>query len=120
MAINDFAAQLLRSKVEDNEVKILDVACGTGLTGVALQNMGYKIIDGIDLSNEMLRKAKERNIYRNLKQCCINEKDTLPHNNDSYDIVTCIGGIAKKTISIKHALRDFVRVTKPGGTVLIQ
>lgn len=115
MAVNDFAAQLLYSKVEDKEVKILDVACGTGLTGVALQNVGYKTIDGIDLSNEMLGKAKEKNIYRNLLQGCINEKDSLPHDNDSYDIVTCMGAIVKNSIAIEHALRDFIRVTKPGG-----
>ena len=39
---------------------------GTGLIGKYLSEKGYKNIDGVDLSNEMLDIAKEKGIYSNL------------------------------------------------------
>lgn len=47
---------------------ILDFGCGTGLSGLALKHAGFETIDGVDLSADMLAQAKEKNIYRSLKQ----------------------------------------------------
>jgi len=45
---------------------MMDLACGTGLSGVALREAGFECIDGFDLSEGMLEKAREKEIYRNL------------------------------------------------------
>ena len=42
---------------------ILDFGCGTGLSGLALQNAGFTNIDGLDISAPMLEKAKARALY---------------------------------------------------------
>ena len=50
------------------DTPILDFGCGTGLSGAALKTAGFTTIDGIDITPEMLVKAKERGIYRDLKR----------------------------------------------------
>jgi trans-aconitate methyltransferase len=45
---------------------ICDIGCGTGLVGKELSSLNPElIIDGFDISAEMIKKAKEKNIYRN-------------------------------------------------------
>ena len=44
---------------------ILDLGCGTGLMGAAVQDWAARL-DGIDLSPSMIREANERGIYENL------------------------------------------------------
>ena len=41
------------------DARILDVGCGSGLSGVALVRGGYALIDGCDLSPSMLALAAE-------------------------------------------------------------
>ncbi|MEH6591834.1 MAG: tetratricopeptide repeat protein [Halioglobus sp.] len=43
----------------------LDVGCGTGLCGVAFRDI-TESIDGVDISEKMLEKAREKRLYRNL------------------------------------------------------
>lgn len=48
-----------RELQHDKNLKILDVGCGTGRHSVELAKRGYKVT-GIDLSESMLNKAKEK------------------------------------------------------------
>jgi len=59
-------ADALARFAADPKQPIMDLACGTGLSGVALHAAGFEIIDGFDLSEGMLEKARQRGIYRNL------------------------------------------------------
>lgn len=45
---------------------ILDMGCGTGLSGAALAAEGFTIIDGLDPSEGMLARAAARGVYRDL------------------------------------------------------
>lgn len=45
---------------------VLDVGAGTGLVGEQLQPLGVEVIDGVDLSAEMLGVAMRKGHYRNL------------------------------------------------------
>ena len=45
------------------EVKVLDVACGSGLLAQALAKEGYKHFDGIDASEGMIERAKKLGVY---------------------------------------------------------
>ena len=45
-------------------MRILDVGCGTGLVGSELNRIGYKNLDGLDASPEMLKIAAEKNIFK--------------------------------------------------------
>lgn len=61
-------AAALAKFTDDKTAPVLDFGCGTGLSGLALKLAGFTTIDGVDLSPEMLAKAKDKNVYRNLSQ----------------------------------------------------
>jgi ubiquinone/menaquinone biosynthesis C-methylase UbiE len=42
------------------DIRILDVACGTGFVGSGLKEHGFKNIIGVDASQKMLEKAQEK------------------------------------------------------------
>lgn len=60
------AAALGRHAPRDGGLRILDLGCGTGLSGVALKPFAQRL-DGIDLSPGMIGKARERQLYDSLQ-----------------------------------------------------
>ncbi|HSF96410.1 MAG TPA: methyltransferase domain-containing protein [Thermohalobaculum sp.] len=45
---------------------LMDMGCGTGISGLALREAGFECLDGYDFSQQMLDRAAEKGIYRNL------------------------------------------------------
>lgn len=45
---------------------IMDLGCGTGISGLALKAAGFECIDGYDFSQAMLDQAAPKEIYRSL------------------------------------------------------
>ncbi len=90
---------------------ILDLACGTGRIAAWLQEKTDALIDGVDLTEEMLNLAKAKNIYRNLYHK--NVFDTgLP--SDTYDI--CTQSLADEHLpELSPLYKEVARLTKPGG-----
>ncbi len=60
---------------------ILDLGCGTGLSGVHLKPLGSRLT-GVDLSPRMLEKARERGLYDRLIEADI--EDFLADAQDAY------------------------------------
>ncbi|MEM9349259.1 MAG: class I SAM-dependent methyltransferase [Pseudomonadota bacterium] len=50
----------------DLSAPVLDFGCGTGLSGLALAEAGFTVVDGIDISMEMLEQAKAKPAYRSV------------------------------------------------------
>ena len=46
----------------------VDLGCGTGRTGAWLRKRGVTVIDGVDLTPEMLAVAREKGVYRRLTE----------------------------------------------------
>lgn len=94
---------------------ILDFACGTGRIGAWLQGKTSALIDGIDLTPEMLNIARDKNIYRHLK--IGNVTDTgFPDNR--YDI--CTQSLADEHMPDLNPLyQEVARVTKQAGYFVI-
>jgi SAM-dependent methyltransferase len=63
----------------------VDLACGTGRIGAWLQQRGVEIIDGVDLTAEMLEMARARGIYR---QLWLGDLRATPFEAAQYDLVT--------------------------------
>ena len=82
------AADLLAASIACDSISVLDAGCGTGLVGELLHNLGYHHIDGLDLSPEMLEKAKARRVYRTLGEADLMASVTL---DPVYDAVICVG-----------------------------
>ena len=59
-------AMALRQSGVNPDKPVLDFGCGTGLSGLALKAAGFAQIDGTDISEEMLEKARARGIYQHL------------------------------------------------------
>jgi SAM-dependent methyltransferase len=60
------SARLLRQYLDDSDASLLDAGCGTGLVGIELQALGYRRIDGFDLSESMIEQAGASGVYRKL------------------------------------------------------
>ena len=61
------AAAKIAEIAPDLSGKILDLGCGTGLTGAKIKNPANELY-GIDLSAAMLKAAKAKNVYKKLEQ----------------------------------------------------
>lgn len=107
-------AEKLREYAAPDAV-ILDAGCGTGLAGEELDRAGFSIVDGIDLSEEMLAVAKAKNVYRKLAPADMTAPLDLP--NDSYDAVVCAGVFTSGHIG-PEGFDELVRVARPGGTIV--
>ena len=84
-------ANALKDVVTDQSDFILDYGCGTGLSGFALQAVGFENINGLDVSQEMVSLAEKKSIYKNLK--VFDPCTEIPVYPDQYKIITAIGVI---------------------------
>lgn len=110
-------AEALAGHLPVEGAKILDVGCGTGLSGLALAERGYIGIDGCDLSQGMLDRANELEIYGRLFACDLN-KPPLDVADQHYDGVTAVGVFSFGHI-MPDAVDELLRITKPQGLVII-
>ena len=68
--------------------RILDLGCGTGRTTFPLYKLGYKDILGIDLTPEMIQRAKELNDYFQTKiEFEIGDARDLIYPDSNFDVV---------------------------------
>ncbi|MEL6466077.1 MAG: methyltransferase domain-containing protein [Pseudomonadota bacterium] len=106
-------AKALRAHVADLNAPILDFGCGTGLSGLALKLAGFELIDGVDLSAEMLEGASTKSVYRHLDQ--IEANGALPRSD--YSAIAAIGviGAGAAPISVLHTLMQAL----PGAGKLV-
>lgn len=85
-------AAALAERATDRDAPVLDVGCGTGLSGLALRAAGFTIIDGTDLSAEMLARADQRGVYRRLFRGDLAEQ--LPASPGIYANAAAVGVIS--------------------------
>lgn len=95
---------------------ILDAGCGTGLVGVALSQAGAKNIDGIDISPGMLEVARRTGVYRDLSIADMSK--VIEKQDQSYDVITCVGTFTAGHVGPVPALQELVRVVKKDGLVV--
>ena len=85
-------AEALANCCSERDKPILDFGCGTGLSGVALVDAGFTNIDGVDVSAEMLDVARNRGLYRDLRQ--IDVEGPLSIDRGDYEVITAVGVIS--------------------------
>ncbi len=85
-------ATALAEFVLDKSAPLLDIGCGTGLSGEALTEAGFTTIDGCDLSSEMLGQAHARDVYRKLHE--IDPDEPFPFHENTYTNIAAVGVIA--------------------------
>jgi len=100
---------------------ILDVACGTGdmcenWDKFAKQReIKIEKIIGADPSTGMLEEAKKKGLNATFVEA---EAKDLPFKDDSVDILSISYGL-RNVVDRKEGLKEFYRVLKPGGLLVI-
>lgn len=120
---NIWRKKALKEIVDGTQQQILDVACGTGDSTIAIAKAmtpGGKVT-GIDISAGMMeplmRKAAHEGVHDRIKLLKA-DATRMPFNDSAFDRVTCAFGI--RNFEDKDAgLREFLRVLRPGGKAVI-
>jgi ubiquinone/menaquinone biosynthesis C-methylase UbiE len=99
--------------------RVLDVACGTGHTALALAPLVGSVV-GIDLTAEMLDRARRLAPEAGAGNLEFRQGDVhaLPFDAGSFDLVTCRRG-AHHFGDIERALAEMRRVLAPGGRLVV-
>lgn len=109
--------------VSPSQIRVLDVATGTGRTLRFLRSMLPKAaLFGIDLSPAYLRKANQllSELPGELPQLCQANAEDLPYRDDQFHGVSCVFTFHELPSSARQNVIDqCFRVLKPGGTFII-
>jgi len=110
-----------RQAVEGLEGPVLDVATGTGDLALALGRVvGVTKVVGMDLLNPMVSRAISK-VARAPQPApvtfMVGDALSLPFPDDSFACVTSAFSL-RNLPDLQAALREMVRVTRPGGRVL--
>jgi len=108
------AADLLARYV-DSTATVLDVGCGTGLTGRELKRVGFATLTGADISQPSLDSAAQKTVYACLVRTDLLEP--LPFEADSFDAALCVGVLSY--ITGEGLFRELCRVVRSGGTLVL-
>jgi demethylmenaquinone methyltransferase / 2-methoxy-6-polyprenyl-1,4-benzoquinol methylase len=97
-------------------MRVLDVACGTGLVAVEAAKIlgGAENITCLDPSEGMLAVAKQKLAATFV----VGRAEALPFADDSFDFLT-MGYALRHVTDLESTFREYRRVLRPGGKVLI-
>ena len=96
--------------------KLLDIGSGTGYLINMLKDKEMSEFYGLDLSEEMIKIAKSKNIEN--AQFILGSANKLPFDDDAFDIVTCIQSFHHYPYP-NEAMREAYRVLKKGGLYIL-
>ncbi|MDH3302714.1 MAG: methyltransferase domain-containing protein [Acidimicrobiia bacterium] len=102
----------------DRSVPVLDAGCGTGLVGAVMHDAGYTDLTGIDLSFEMIEKARERGIYRSL-EAGIDLSEPVPEHLVGRAMIVLVGGVFTVGHIPPESLALVADLTAPGGLLVV-
>ncbi|WP_028601689.1 methyltransferase [Ottowia thiooxydans] len=106
------AADILLQAHPDRKFNLLDLGCGTGLVGACLGRIDGYII-GVDLSDEMIRKAAQHGVYERFHN--VNILDALRTTpGDHYEAITCCD-VLVYVGDPKEVIPNALRILKAGG-----
>ena len=110
-------AEVLKSLGCDASSRILDLGCGTGMSGAALRAAGLGtaaagVLVGVDISQASLGMAEKRKVYTEL--VLANLEESLPFPSASFDAVGCVG-VLSYVERFDSLFPEVSRVLRTGG-----
>ena len=101
-------------------LKVLDLGCGDGTTAIPLARTGAEVL-GIDIARNLVEAGNKRAVQAGLTRLKFQEGDACNLQgvaDQSFDLVISIFGamFAPKPFDVA---KEMVRVTKPGGRVVM-
>lgn len=110
--------QYVIDKLSDIQFEnVLDVGCGTGEILNTIMSL-YPIvsISGVDISQEMLKQAKEKLL--DSAYLCVGDAEHLPFENKKFDLLMCTDSFHHYP-SPQKAIDEFYRVLRNNGYLLL-
>jgi demethylmenaquinone methyltransferase/2-methoxy-6-polyprenyl-1,4-benzoquinol methylase len=116
--------------ITGNEKYILDACCGSGISTLNIIDKikdSSALITGVDFSEEMLQVARQRVLRitsssrgKHIPKIEFKAGDVskLNFKDDYFDIITIVFGI-RNVLDRRKALKEFFRVARPGGKIII-
>ena len=101
-------------------LKVLDLGCGDGTTALPEARLGADVL-GVDIARNLVRAGNKRAKQEGLANCKFQEGDASNLNelkDHTFDLVVSIFGamFAPKPFDVAN---EMVRVTKPGGRIIM-
>lgn len=119
LAEQDEIATLISQKPNTH---LLDIACGSGGPALALATRTGCKLTGIDIEAAGIAQAKNLSTELGLSETAdfrvADCSQRLPFNDAAFDAVTCIDAINHLKNRFE-ALRDWFRILRPGGSLLV-
>ena len=103
------------SYVSREDGPVLDAGAGTGITGAILAPLGYGELVGIDVSPRMLELARNKGVYKDLRQMELGGPLDFP--DDTFGAVVSTGVFAAGHAP-PESFEELIRTTKPGGHII--
>ncbi len=103
-------ADMFAEYVADADAAVVDIGTGTGLTGLYVARRGFGVIDGIDISPDMLREASGKGLYRSLIEADLTGPLDIP--DATYDAAVSSGTFTHAHVGA-GALDEILRILKP-------
>lgn len=108
------AHALLCKRTYDDNSRVLDVGCGTGMASDALREQGFSgEISGVDLASPMVGAALKRGVKAQL-----GDMHALPYEDAVFDAVISSSALQWSN-DLPRAFSEIVRVLKMGGVASI-
>ncbi|WP_173917813.1 class I SAM-dependent methyltransferase [Halobacillus sp. Marseille-Q1614] len=100
----------------DKGITVADLGCGDGYGSFKLYQAGYHVT-GVDISEDMIRRAKSR-VEEETLQFVQGDLVDLPLANESFDAVMAVNSLEWVQVP-DEGLKEMKRVLKPGGKLCI-
>jgi ubiquinone/menaquinone biosynthesis C-methylase UbiE len=100
--------------------QVLEIGCGAGLMAIALAERGLRV-QAIDASEAMVQQARQNTVLAGTTDQLkveVGDVYALAFEDDSFDLVLAIG-VFPWLAQAELAIREMVRVTRPGGDVIL-
>lgn len=123
MIMLNFLLARLRTKVvkkiKKTDLKVLDMACGTGNQSIAFAKKGFEVI-GIDLSLDMLKYARKKIKPKYQIEFIHGDATKIPFNDSTFDVSSvsfALHDMPEKIATM--VLKEMIRTTKKNGQIII-
>jgi SAM-dependent methyltransferase len=120
MGMRDSGEAFVKSLGIRDGMKVLDLGCGDGTTAIPAALLGANVL-GVDIASNLVAAGNRRARDMNLTNCVFQEGDAsnlAGLKDDSFDLLVSVFGamFAPKPFDVA---REMVRVTRPGGRIVM-
>lgn len=114
-----FGGQILEGIDLGPGVRVLDVAAGSGGLSIPAARRGADVV-AVDIAPRMIERLEARSRAEGLRslQALVGNGEQLEFAADSFDVAVSLNGVSVFP-DLSAGVREMVRVTCPGGTVLV-